>query len=244
MLPIEDDLVTQRMLTPVGLALLVWFTASDNNCQAAVLTYSWSGHILPSGDADPWSLGPVGQPFELSGSIQASAGDMMGLNTELAAFAVSSVNLAINGVTIEYLGGGAFDFTDNHEGQLDIVAFDGLFSVSGQALEVGTAVSLPADTFAFSSLVEPPPLFAATLSSAHTTYAPGPYTGVVVEGTSVRVVPEPSIGALLSGIVIFCALKQRMRKGGKSATTWRNLISIPSRTLVMGKLPYHATLVG
>lgn len=181
---------------------------------ASVVHYSWSGNLVPSGSDDPWQLGPQGQPFVLEVAISLDAPDLLDLNVEFAAFELDDASLLLDNQQLTFVGNGNIDFTDDWSGLLDLVVFHGDFERLGQIIEIGSAVSLPTSTYAFTQMIESPPHFASTENVDRTTCCGGTYTSIVALGSPVSAVPEPSTAFLLgvSIIPLFASLRSRFSR--------------------------------
>jgi hypothetical protein len=201
-------------LSTLSAGMALGFVADNLPAHSSVIQYSWSGRLVPS-DAeseDPWQIGPQGQPFELSIAVSREASDLLELNVEFAAFEVSAARLLLNGQEVPFVDPGILDFTDYHAGLFDLLLFNGVFERFGHAVEIGSNLALPFNTFQFDEFIEAPPLFGSTVSAAQSAYGPqGPYTGIADAGVAVLVVPEPGSIALLSTLGLLPLIARRAK---------------------------------
>jgi hypothetical protein len=184
---------------------------------ATTVEYSWSGTIVPNGQDDPWAIGAIGKPFDLSFGLATSATDLANLDLESAIFAVNSAKVLIDGADLDYVGGGTANFTVNTIGLYDFLQFVGVFERLGTTLEFGSVVVFPQGTFDFSQFVEPPPRFASTLNFDQSAYGGhSPYGEIVVGGTLVSVSAEPSTATLLlAGVVAMLVVARTTRRSAR-----------------------------
>jgi len=193
--------------TVVTVVALFAFPFQDGCMQASQVRYSWSGTMLPISSDDPWLLGEHGKSFEFEVAVSHTAFDLSDVDVKFAAFVVDDASLFVEGAEITYVSMGVIDFTDDSLTGYDFLVFAGLFEHFGHTIEVGSAVTFALTTFQFSNEIEAPPFFESATNVLRTTYSPqGPYAGVVSEGATVLVAPEPTSIALSAAIATCIAL--------------------------------------
>lgn len=218
-------------LAVFGIGALFVLQFQNTSAQASQIRYLWSGHLVPNGSDDPWQIGQQGQSFALDIAVSRNAPDLFDLNVESAAFEVNDARFLLDGQEIPFAGGGVIDFTDDWSGLLDLLVFHGYFERLGQTIEIGSLAVFPTTSFQFSQSIELPPFFSSTINVDRATCCGGPYTSIVVAGTSVSVVPEPTSIALLAACSLVYVVTSQSRYAATSAWGGKLDISIaPSLT--------------
>lgn len=199
-------------LSTITAGMVLGAGVEDLPASANVIQYSWSGRLVPNDEsADPWQIGQPGQPFELTVAVSRNASDLLELDVE-SSFEINTARLLVNGQEITSVDRGLLGFTDNHAGLYDLLRFNGVFERFGHAIEVGSLLTLPLNTFHFDEFVETPPYFNSTVNAVRSAYgSQGPYTGVTLAGTAVHVVPEPGSVAHLLTLGPLLLLTRRAR---------------------------------
>jgi hypothetical protein len=176
----------------VALTALLMSCTNGLPAYSSIVRYSWRGQLVPNDVSNnPWQISQAGQDFELTIVISRQALDLSDQEVESATFSVSRAHLTLGGQKISAGAGSILDFADDAAGAYDLISFIGGFDGYGHAIEFGSNVALPSNSFKFMQPIEPVPFFASIASATRSAYGPqGPYTGVVLSSTPVLVAPE------------------------------------------------------
>jgi hypothetical protein len=123
--------------------------------------YSWSGTLVANGSNDPWNIGEDGASFTLNVQVPREAPDLFDMEAEFAAYRASNATFLLEGEEVPLVGPArTIEFLDNLGGNSDLIIFTGTFIRMGEAVEVGSGVTLPLATLGFRRLMETPPQWA------------------------------------------------------------------------------------
>jgi MYXO-CTERM domain-containing protein len=197
-----------------GFCTLVILLSCSAIASAAQVTYSWTGTVSPiEGSTDPWNVGPAGQAYSVSITVDLAAADS---NSSVgpANFGVLALEFAIAGVAVPNVdfSASSLEFADGYFGGTDFIGVTFVAELNGHTETFGTSVIVPDDTFSFLLGEESPPVFGpvnTSLVSGHflMQYLSNTASGVPVTST---VVPEPATWALAA--VAFAALVSARRR--------------------------------